>query len=248
MTDISEAFCRTELLIGEEALQHLRSTHVLLVGLGGVGGITAHLLVRAGIGRLTLVDGDRVSPSNLNRQMVAYQDTLGAFKTEALAQELRRIQPDVNLTLVSQYLTPEEVAPLFEECRPDFVVDAIDTLAPKTELLVEAHKRSIPVVSSMGAGAKLDPTALRIEDISASHTCALAKAVRKALRERGVHKGIPVVFSTEKALPHAIQSTTAEPGKRSTVGTISYMPNLFGCFLASYVLRQLVTPYLPTTD
>jgi len=148
-------------------LQHLRSTHVLLVGLGGVGGITAHLLVRAGIGRLTLVDGDRVSPSNLNRQMVAYQDTLGAFKTEALAQELRRIQPDVNLTLVTQYLTPEEVAPLIEQCRPDFVVDAIDTLAPKTELLVEAHKRSIPVVSSMGAGAKLDPTALHIEDISA---------------------------------------------------------------------------------
>lgn len=180
--------------------------------------------------------------------MVAYQDTLGAFKTEALAQELRRIQPDVNLTLVSQYLTPEEVTPLFEECRPDFVVDAIDTLAPKTELLVEAHNRKIPVVSSMGAGAKLDPSTLRIEDISASHTCALAKAVRKALRERGVHKGIPVVFSTEKALPHAIQSTSAEPSKHSTVGTISYMPNLFGCFLASYVLRQLVTPYLPTTD
>ena len=180
--------------------------------------------------------------------MVAYQDTLGAFKTEALAQELRRIQPDVSLTLVTQYLTPEEVAPLIEQCHPDFVVDAIDTLAPKTELLVEAHKRKIPVVSSMGAGAKLDLTALHIEDISASHTCALAKAVRKALRERGVYKGIPVVFSTEKALPHAIQSSTAEPGKRSTVGTISYMPNLFGCLLASYVLRQLVTPYLPTTN
>ena len=203
--------------------------------------MTAHLLVRAGIGHLTLVDGDRVSPSNLNRQMVAYQDTLGAFKTEALAQELRRIQPDVNLTLVSQYLTSEEVAPLSE-------VDAIDTLAPKTELLIEAHKRKIPIVSSMGAGAKLDPSALRIEDISASHTCALAKAVRKALRERGIYKGIPVVFSTEKALPHAIQSSIAEPGKRSTVGTISYMPNLFGCLLASYVLRQLVTPYLPTTN
>lgn len=248
MTEFSESLCRTELLIGADALEHLRSTHILLVGLGGVGGAAAHMLVRAGIGQLTLVDGDRVAPSNLNRQMVAYQDTLGAFKTEALAQELKRIQPEVDLSLRTQYLTPEDIAPLLEECQPHFVVDAIDTLAPKTELLVEAYNRQIPVISSMGAGAKLDPLALRIADIGASHTCALAKAVRKALRERGIRKGIPVVFSTESALPHAIQNSTTERGKRSTVGTISYMPNLFGCLLASYVLRQLTAPYLPTTD
>ncbi len=233
-------YSRTELLIGQEALARLQATHLLLVGLGGVGGAVAHMLVRAGIGQMTLVDGDIVAPSNLNRQLVAYQDTLGMPKTIALGQELRRINPELQLTLITKFLTPENIAPMLEEIQPHFVVDAIDTLAPKTELLLEAHNRQLPIVSSMGAGAKLDSSAIRIGDIGTSHTCALAKAVRKALRERGLHKGIPVVYSIEKARPEAIQATTAERGKRSTVGTISYMPNMFGCYLASYVLQQLI--------
>ncbi len=232
---------RTRLLVGDEGMQRLEKAHILLVGVGGVGGAVAHMLVRAGIGSLTLVDGDNVAPSNLNRQMLAYRDTLGMLKTEALAQELRRINPDLNLTLISRYVTEEDIPSIVEQAEYTYVVDAIDTLAPKTALIAYCYQRALPIICAMGAGAKVDPLALRIADISKTHSCALAKAVRKALRDKGIYKGVEVLFSEEKANPKAVQGNSQERGKRSTVGTISYLPNVFGCILASHVLRKLIS-------
>lgn len=230
---------RTRLLVGDRGIEHFQQAHILLVGAGGVGGAVAHMLVRAGIGALTIVDGDKVATSNLNRQMVSYQDTVGMYKTEALGQELLRINPGLNLTLRTTYLEVQDIAPLFSTTTYSFVADAIDTLAPKTELIAYCYEHGIPLISSMGAGAKIDPTALRIADIGQTHTCSLAKAVRKNLRARGIRKGIPVVFSSEIALEEAIISSSTDKGKRSTVGTISYLPNLFGGFMAGYILRSL---------
>lgn len=230
---------RTRLLVGTSGMEQFQKAHVLLVGVGGVGGAVAHMLVRAGIGALTLVDGDKVAYSNLNRQMVAYQDTVGMYKTEALAQELLRINPNLKLTLHTAYLEAEDIPSLFSTSEYAFVADAIDTLAPKTELIAYCHNHSIPIISALGAGAKIDPTALQIADISKTHTCALAKAVRKALRTRGINRGIPVVFSSETAIEGATLGTSGDKGKRSTVGSISYLPNLFGGFMAGYILRTL---------
>ncbi len=235
-----EMTSRTSLLLGEDGIERLKHSNILLVGLGGVGGAVAYTLVRAGISQLTLVDGDVVSQSNLNRQMIAYVDTIGKKKTEALATELKRINPYLDLSLHSEYLTEEEMESLVKAKNYDYVIDAIDTLAPKTALLESCWRHKIPVISAMGAGAKLNPFALKIDDISNTHTCALAKAVRKSLRAKGIAKGVEVLFSSEKASPHAIQSFTQERGKRSTVGTVSYLPNLFGVIIASHVIRKLV--------
>lgn len=230
---------RTRLLIGDEGVALFQNAHVLLAGCGGVGGAVAHMLVRAGIGRLSLVDGDKVTAGNLNRQMVAYKDTIGMYKTEALAQELLRINPELKLTLHTTYWEEKDILPLLASTPYTFVADAIDTLAPKTELIARCHELSIPIISAMGAGAKVDPTALQIADISQTYSCALARVVRKNLRLRGIKKGVTVVFSTENALENASLGTSAERGKRSTVGTISYLPNLFGCYMAAHILRTL---------
>lgn len=236
-------YSRTELLIGQEGITRLQEAHVLLVGVGGVGGAAAHMLLRAGIGALTLIDGDRVATSNLNRQMVAYVDTIGQPKTEALAHELLRINPSATLHQQYRYLEPQDIPPLLSATHYHYIIDAIDSLNTKVELLSEAYHMGLPIVSSMGAGAKLDPLAIRIADISQTHTCALAKAVRKGLRQKGIYKGIPTVFSTEEAQRSAIVSQSEEQGKRSTVGTISYLPNIFGAILASHVIQALITPH-----
>lgn len=232
---------RTQLLIGEEALKCLSSAHVLIVGLGGVGAYVAEMLCRSGVGELTLVDGDVFSETNLNRQLPAKRTTLGRAKTEVLAERLLDINPNVKLHLHTVFLRDELTIELLKSCRYSFVVDAIDTLSPKVFLLYHALQMGFSVVSSMGSGGKMDPSEVKIADISKSEYCRLAKMVRKRLHKLGVKRGITVVYSAEKVPESAVDLTeNNESNKNSTVGTISYMPAIFGCFLSSFVIRELI--------
>lgn len=230
---------RTALLLGEDRMNYLSGCHVLVVGLGGVGAYAAEQLCRAGIGKMTIVDADTVNESNLNRQLPALRSTIGRLKAEVVAQRLLDINPELELTVHNEFIRDERTEAILDEANYQFVVDAIDSLSPKVFLLYHALRRQIPVVSSMGAGAKTDPSQVRIADISKTQNCALAKAVRKRLRTLGVNKGIAAVFSTEMANPDAVIEVDDEQCKRTTTGTISYMPALFGCFLSAHVLRNI---------
>lgn len=230
---------RTALLLGTEGMRRLAASHVLVVGLGGVGAYAAEEIARAGVGRMTLVDADVVSLSNLNRQLPALHSTLGKPKAEVMAARLRDINPGLEIEIRNCFVRDEETEALLDAAHYDFVVDAIDTLSPKTFLIYHALQRHLPIISSMGAGAKVDPSRIRIADISKTTDCALARAVRKRLRGMGISSGLPVVFSTEPANPQAILEVEDEACKRTTTGTVSYMPALFGCYLASYVIRHL---------
>lgn len=230
---------RTLLLMGEEKLEHLQQAHVLVVGVGGVGAYAAEMICRAGVGRMTIIDGDVVNPSNINRQLVARHSTIGQRKVDILAKRLLDINPQLQLTAKHEFLHDELTEDLLNSEKFDFIVDAIDTLSPKVHLIASALRRKIRIVSSMGAGARIDPTQVRFADISATRECTLAKAVRKRLAKLGIRKGLPVVFSTEAPDRTAVLLTESERNKKSTVGTISYMPAIFGCFLASHVIRKL---------
>lgn len=226
-------------MLGEDRMNYLSGCHVLVVGLGGVGAYAAEQLCRAGIGKMTIVDADTVNESNLNRQLPALRSTIGRPKAEVVAQRLLDINPELELTVHNEFIRDERTEAILDETNYQFVVDAIDSLSPKVFLLYHALRRQIPVVSSMGAGAKTDPSQVRIADISKTQNCALAKAVRKRLRTLGVNKGIAAVFSTEMANPDAVIEVDDEQCKRTTTGTISYMPALFGCFLSAHVLRNI---------
>ncbi len=212
--------------------------HVLVVGLGGVGGSAAEMLCRSGVGRLTLVDSDVVSPSNINRQLIAFQHTVGQPKTLLFAERFKDINPDCDVRTVTEFLRDETMVRLLESEHFDYVVDAIDTLSPKVFLLYHAHRLGLPVVSSMGSAGKVDPALVCISDIAKSHTCPLAAMVRKRLRRLGVSDGITVVFSTEQVDPLAVAEEPST-NKRTTIGTISYLPVVFGCFCASVVIRSV---------
>lgn len=230
---------RTRLLLGEEKSERLRQAHVLVVGVGGVGAYAAEMLCRAGVGRLTLVDADTVQPTNINRQLPALHSTLGQPKVEVLAARFRDINPEVELTVLPVFLKDENIPQLLDAARYDFVVDAIDTLAPKCHLIAEALRRRIKIVSSMGAGAKSDITQIRFADIWDTYHCGLSKAVRKRLQKMGIRHRVPVVFSTEQANLSAVCQVDDERNKKSTCGTISYLPAVFGCYLAEYVIKRL---------
>lgn len=234
-----EQLSRTRLLLGDDKLERLRHCHVLVVGLGGVGGMAVEMLARAGIEHFTLVDGDKVALSNTNRQVIAFADNVGVSKTEAIASLLRRINPGVVLDLLPQYLAEEDIAPLLDRKEYAFVLDCIDTVGPKCMLLAECRQRKLPIISAMGAGAKTDPSRIKIGDISKTQYCSLARVVRRRLATMGIKKGIPVVFSTEEPHAKAVLKGSPERGKGSTVGSISYLPNMFGCFMAAYVLERL---------
>ena len=232
---------RTELLLGKEKMQRLREAHVLVVGVGGVGAYAAELLCRAGVGELTIIDADTVNATNINRQLPATHSTIGKPKVEVLSQRFRDINPDIRLHALSQYLREEDVPTLMTDgkCPFDFIVDAIDTIAPKCSLISEALRRGIPIVSSMGAGAKSDITQIRFADLWDTYHCGLAKAVRTRLKKEGLRRSLPVVFSTEQACRDAVITIEGEQNKKSTAGTISYMPAVFGCYLAEYVIRRI---------
>ncbi len=230
---------RTELLLGEDKMKRIRASHVLIVGLGGVGAYAAEMLCRAGVGQMTIVDADTVQPTNMNRQLPAMHSTLGMEKAEVLAARYRDINPSIQLAVLPLYLKDENIPELLDAAHYDFIVDAIDTISPKCFLIYEAMKRRIKIVSSMGAGAKSDITQVRFADLWDTYHCGLSKAVRKRLQKMGVKRKHPVVFSTEQADSKAVLLTETERNKKSTCGTVSYMPAVFGCYLAEYVIKRI---------
>ena len=230
---------RTELLLGEEKLNILRNSNVLVVGVGGVGAYAAEMIVRAGVGRMTIADADKVSQSNINRQLVALHSTIGREKCDILAERLKDINPHLELTIVNRFIKDDETDALLDSDKFDYVVDAIDTLSPKLALIKGALDRGIRLVSSMGAGAKCDPTLMEIKDIAKTHHCPLAHMLRKRLHKIGIRKGFWAVFSPEPVREGAM-ILCEEQNKKSNVGTISYIPALFGIGCASVIVRDLI--------
>ena len=231
---------RTQLLIGEQGIERLKNSHVLVVGLGGVGAYAAEQLARAGIGKMTIVDGDVVSVTNRNRQLLALQSTLGRPKAEVMAERIRDINPEVELEVINQYMKDEAIIELVSKPY-DFIVDAIDTVAPKVFLLYYAKQNNQRIVSCMGAGGKYHPEKIQIADISQSNHCRLAFYIRKRLHRLGIQDGITVVFSPEPVDDSAIlKNVEGEQNKVSNVGTISFMPAAFGIFCASVVINGLL--------
>lgn len=231
---------RTRLLIGNEPADRLRRAHVLVVGTGGVGGYAAEMLCRSGVGELTLIDADEVNLSNINRQIIALHSTVGRSKVEVLAERLHDINPQAKLHPIATFLKDEAMEELLAATPYDFVVDAIDSLSPKVYLITLSKRFGLPVISSMGAGAKRDASKIEIADISRSYNCSLARAVRKRIRKLGISRGVPVVFSSELPDENAIIEVEGERCKRSTAGTLSYMPAIFGCRMAAYVIEKLI--------
>ncbi|NVO21011.1 MAG: tRNA threonylcarbamoyladenosine dehydratase [Bacteroidetes bacterium] len=230
---------RTELLVGSEKLDLLKSKHVLVAGLGGVGAMAAEQLCRAGIGKMTIVDGDTVHTSNRNRQIPALKSTEGIEKAEVMKNRLLDINPNLHLTVISEYIKDQRLVDILE-LGYDYVVDAIDTLSPKVYLLFHCYRLGLPVVSSMGAGGKVDPALVQLTDLDDSYNCKLAYYMRKRLHKLGIWNGIKVVFSPEVVSRNSVKISEGELNKKSTVGTISYMPAIFGCFCASAVIRDLL--------
>lgn len=232
---------RTQLMLGDEPIELLMSKNVLVVGLGGVGGICAEMIARAGVGKMTIVDADTVDLSNTNRQIPALHSTAGKLKAEVMAERIKDINPNIDLTVLTIYIKEEETIQILESQNFDYAVDCIDTLSPKVYFIKACLDRKIPIVSSLGAGGKLDPSQVMITDISKTHECNLARYVRKKLHAMGIQKGLTVVFSPEKVDQSRVFETEKAFPKKSIIGTISYMPAIFGCTVASVVIRGLIT-------
>ncbi|OYT16021.1 MAG: tRNA threonylcarbamoyladenosine dehydratase [Bacteroidetes bacterium 4572_77] len=230
---------RTALLFGIDQLKQLKNSHVLVVGLGGVGAFAAEQIARVGIGKMTIVDGDMVTSSNKNRQLLALDSSLGKNKAGLMRDRLLDINPQLQLEVISDYITADDMPQLLER-KYDYVVDAIDTLAPKIHLIYHSLQKRLPIVSSMGAGGKTDPSQIHISDISETYNDKLARMLRKRLHKKKVYTGVKVVFSSEEINPNSVVLTQGELNKRTTVGTVSYMPGLFGHFIASVVIRDIL--------
>lgn len=230
---------RTELLLGVEKIEKLKNSHVLVVGLGGVGAYAAEQICRAGVGEMTIIDGDSIHITNKNRQLPALTSSLGQPKAEYMGKRLLDINPELNLHVIQEYIRDERMKEIISQPY-DYVVDAIDTLSPKIFLIHDSIKFGHRVVSSMGAGGKVDPMLVEVADISESYNCPLARILRKRLSRLGIKEGFKVVFSPEEIPEGSSRPCEGEPNKKTTVGTISYMPPIFGCFIASVVIRDLV--------
>ena len=234
---------RTAMLVGEDMLSHFRNSTVAVIGVGGVGGYAAEMIVRAGIGHLIILDSDDVSVTNKNRQLLALDSTVGRSKCEVLAGRLKDINSELDLVVIDSYLEAEKAGEILGSYKIDFLVDAIDTLSPKLHLIKYCMDNGIPLVSSMGAGAKFDATKVRLTDVSKSFNCPLAYIVRKRLRHMGISKGFKVVFSEE--LPDKDSIVPCEDrNKKSQVGTISYIPAVFGCVCAQAVIQGLMDSFV----
>ena len=230
---------RTQLLIGEEPLRRLTQKHVMVVGMGGVGSFAAEFIARGGVGKMTIIDGDVVDPTNRNRQLPALATNHGVSKAQIMAERLKAINPELELNVVQAFIDPTRVEELLA-LKPDYIIDAIDSITPKVTFIHLAHASKIKLVSSMGAGAKLDPTALCVVDISKTFNCPFAQQIRRNLRKLGIYKGVKVVFSAEEPNRDSLMLTDGKNYKKSAYGTISYMPATFGAVTASVALRDLM--------
>jgi len=236
---MEEWLSRTEMVLGEEALRRLKESHVLIAGLGGVGSWAAEMICRAGIGRMTIVDGDFVTSANMNRQLPALTSTIGKKKAEVMGERLKDINPDLELKVISEFIRDQRMTDILEEAKYDYVIDAIDTLSPKVFLIYHSLRLNLKIVSSMGAGGKFDPCTITVADISETNFCNLARILRKKLHKLGVRDGFPAVYSPEVIDKDKIIRDSDESNKASKVGTISYMPAAFGIICASVVIREL---------
>lgn len=230
---------RTQLLVGEQGLEKLNNAHVLIVGLGGVGSYAAEAIGRSGVGKMTILDGDSVDPTNRNRQLQALSSTHGMNKAHLMAERLKLINPDVQLNVIDEFKNPDGMQYLLKQ-KFSYVIDAIDSISPKLYLLQTAYYNNQRIISSMGAGGKMDPTKLQVVDISQTKICPMAQYVRKRLRYMNIYKGIKSVFSTEAPARSSIMRTDGSKFKKSAYGTISYLPAAFGLTCASVVIRDLV--------
>lgn len=230
---------RTELLLGDQALEKLRNMHILVIGLGGVGSFAAEFLCRAGVGHMTIVDGDTVDLTNTNRQLPATHSTVGLNKTDVMSARMLDINPDLDLTVINDFLAPDTAKELIT---PDFdyVFDCIDSVQPKQYVIVACKQKGVRVVSSMGAGGRIDPSKVQVADISETFNCPFAQQVRKGLKRKGVWRGVTAVFSSELVNRKHMMLTDGNRFKRSFYGTISYIPALFGLHMASVVIRDVV--------
>jgi tRNA A37 threonylcarbamoyladenosine dehydratase len=227
-------------MLGADQINSLMSKNVLIIGLGGVGGICAEMIARAGVGKMTIVDNDNIDLSNINRQIPALHSTAGMPKAQILGARLKDINPALDLTVMEVFIKEDITKNLLDSTQWDYVVDCIDTLSAKTFLIKGCIDRNLPIVSSMGAGGKVDPSQIKVTDISKTYICNLARYVRKRLQSLGIKKGLKVVFSPEKADQDKIIVTEKAFPKKSIIGTLSYMPAIFGCTVASVVIRDLI--------
>ena len=239
MTKDISWLARTELLIGKDALLKLTASHVVIVGLGGVGSYAAEFIARSGVGCMTIIDGDVVDPTNRNRQLPALATNHGMSKAMIMEERLKAINPEISLTVVKEFINPEMVRQQLNE-KPDYIIDAIDSITPKITFIQMAYESKLPLVSSMGAGAKLDPTQLKVVDISKTWNCPFAQQIRKNLKKLGIAKGIKVVFSPENPNKESLMLTDGKNFKKSAYGTISYLPAVFGAVAASVAIRDLI--------
>ena len=236
----SEWLQRTELLVKEEGIERLQSANILIVGLGGVGSFAAEFLVRSGIGNLTIVDGDTVDITNINRQLPALNSTIGKNKTDVVAERILDINPELNLKKINEFLEPERMEEILTQEKFDYVLDCIDSLSPKLALIITCKRKKIKLISAMGAGGKTDPSKVMVRDISKTNNCFLAKQIRKKLKKEQIHKGFRCVFSTEIQDENSLKMTDGSNYKKSFYGTISYMPAIFGLYAAAEVIRFLL--------
>lgn len=235
-------FARTELLLGEAAIEKLKNSKVAVFGIGGVGGYVCEALVRSGVGAFDLIDNDEVSLTNLNRQIIATQKTIGKFKTEVMKERMLEINPEVDVTVHNCFFLPEN-AEDFDFESYDYIVDAVDTVTAKIELIMRAKEKNIPIISAMGAGNKLDPSRFRVADIYKTDVCPLAKVMRKELKKRGVKK-LKVVYSDEKpikpkAAPELAEQENTAAKKRALPGSTAFVPAVAGLVMAGEIIKDL---------
>jgi tRNA A37 threonylcarbamoyladenosine dehydratase len=230
---------RTEMLLGAEALKKLKESHVLVAGLGGVGSWAAEMICRAGVGAMTIIDGDKITTANINRQLPALTSTTGRMKAEIVGERLLDINQSLKIRVIPEFIRDQRMIDILEEDEYDYVVDAIDTLSPKVFLIYHSLRLNLRIVSSMGSGGRYDPSAIRVADISETNFCNLARMLRKKLHKLGVNKGFAAVYSPEIVDKDLIVRSSDESNKASSVGTMSYMPAAFGIVCASVVIRDL---------
>lgn len=230
---------RTQLLIGKEKLNKLMNAHVLIIGMGGVGSFAAEFIARSGVGRMTIIDGDVIDPSNRNRQLPALANNHGQSKVQLMAERLSAINPEVQLNVVNEFIRPEAIEALLDT-DADYMIDAIDSITPKLTCIKTAFNKGLRIVSSMGAGGRFDPSQIQVADLSKTYNCPFAQQIRKQLKAEGIRKGIKTVFSPEQPGKDSLMYTDGNNFKKSAYGTISYMPAMFGATAASVVIRDLI--------
>lgn len=232
---------RSELIIGKEQIERLKSAHVLIVGLGGIGSFAGEFIARSGVGKITLIDGDAFDSTNKNRQLTALDSTVGRNKAVVLAERIRDINPDVQLNIIEEFVLPERVWEILKEFQPDYVMDCIDSITPKVEWIVACKRLKIKIITHLGAGGKMDTSQVQVTSLPKSHNCQLGHYLKKRLKKRDVQfKSVRCVFSTEIQQKSSLKMTDGSNFKRSFYGTVSYMPALFGLMGAAEVINYLI--------